>query len=71
MKTRRGYGKKNKRKNKNNIKDEFFTIMGTNSAGLNSKIESLYSLINRFKPTVITIQESKMPKPGRIKIPGY
>ena len=50
---------------------EYFSLIGTNAAGINAKKESFYSLINRFKPSAITVQESKMNKPGMIKIPGY
>ena len=71
VKTRRGYGRKNKRRNKNEYKNVFFSILGTNSAGLNSKKESLFSVINRFKPSVITLQETKMCKTGNVKIPGF
>ena len=69
-KTRRGYGRKAKRKMKEN-KSFQFSIIGTNAAGLNSKKESFYKLINKFRPSVITIQESKLSRPGMIKIPGY
>ena len=71
LKTRRGYGRKNERRNKNGSKDENFSLLGTNAAGLNSKLESFYSSINNFQPSVITIQETKFSKAGRIKIPGY
>ena len=68
-KTRRGYGPKNKR-NKTE-KNQELSIIGTNSAGLTSKKESLFSLINTFKPSIITIQEIKHTKFEKIKIPGY
>ena len=68
-KTRRGYGSKSK--NKNNKENLELSIVGTNSAGLTSKKESLYSLINIIKPSIITIQETKHTKIGNIKIPGY
>ena len=68
-KSRRGYGKKNRRKN--NEKNVKFSLLGTNSAGLKCKKESFFSLINKFSPSIITIQESKLSKPGQIKIPGY
>ena len=64
MKTRRGYGKKNGRKKGKRIKNVNFSLIGTNAAGLNSKRESFYSLINRFRPTVITVQETKFSKIG-------
>ena len=67
---RRGYGRKNIRKNeiKKNVQ---FSLLGTNAAGLSSKKESLFQLINKFSPSVFTIQESKLRKPGLLKIPGY
>ena len=70
-KVRRGYGRKNHRKNEKGNKLLQFSILGTNSAGLNSKKESFYKIINKFRPSVITIQESKLSRPGLIKIPGY
>ena len=45
--------------------------MGTNSGGLNTKKESLFSLVNQFSPSIITIQETKFNFYGTIKIPGY
>ena len=68
-KTRLGYGKKNKRKNKEKIIN--FSLIGTNAAGLLSKKESFFSIINQFKPSVFTVQETKHSKVGGIKIPGY
>ena len=67
--SRRGYGNKNKRKN--NGKYEKFSLLGTNAAGLKCKKESFFRVINKLSPSVITIQESKMSKPGMIKLPGY
>ena len=55
--TRRGYGKKNERKNK--INQINLSIIGTNSAGLRGKMESFFNLINEYSPTIITIQETK------------
>ena len=45
--------------------------MGSNAAGLNSKKESFFFLINNFKPSILTIQETKMNKTGSIRVPGY
>lgn len=70
-KTRRGYGKKKDRKiNKGNT-NQLFSLIGTNAAGLNCKRESFFRLINKYRPSIITVQESKLSKPGLIKIPGY
>ena len=67
--TRRGYGNKNKRKNIS--KNLNLSIVGANSAGLTSKKESLFNLINLLNPSIITIQETKHTKQGLLKIPGY
>ena len=58
MKTRRGYGRKN-RKRKNEGTQTFFSVIGTNAAGLNPKRESFFNLINNFQPSVTTVQETK------------
>ena len=71
IKTKRGYGRKNRKRNINGSKYICFSLIGTNAAGLNPKRDSFYSLINKFRPSVITVQESKLPKSGLIKIPGY
>ena len=68
-KTRRGYGNKNKRNNR--IKNINLSILGTNSAGLTSKKESLFSIVTLFKPSIITIQETKHTKNKNLKIPEY
>ena len=74
-------GTRRKRKRKRNIvnsaeidknkRNKSIVIMGTNANGIKSKKESLFSLINLLQPSIITIQESFMKKPGQIKIPGY
>ena len=68
-KTKRGYGKKNERKNMEKLIN--FSLIGTNAAGLTSKKESFFSILNQFKPSVFTVQETKHTKAGCIKIPGY
>ena len=45
--------------------------MGTNAAGLKSKQESFFNLMNKFEGSIITIQETKLTKVGTVKIPGY
>ena len=67
-KNRRGYGRK---KVKFACNSQAFTVVGTNAAGLNSKKESLLSLVNTLKPSVLTIQETKCLYYRSIKIPGY
>ena len=71
IKMRRGYGRKNAKGNKNGSENVYFSLLGTNAAGLNPKRESFYSRINEFKPSFITVQETKLSKPGLMKIPGY
>ena len=47
------------------------SLIGTNSAGLTSKKESFFSILNKYKPSILTIQETKHKKAGMLKIPGY
>ena len=69
--TRRGYGKKNNKKYKKGIKNVKFLLMGTNANGLMGKQESLKNLINKFRPSVLTVQETKLARMGLIKLNGY
>ena len=69
IKTRRGYGRKNKRKYE--TKSSHFSLIGTNAAGLTSKKESLFNVINIFTPSAILIQETKHKRKGALKLPGY
>ena len=68
-KTERGYGKKIERNNKTNKVN--LSIMETNANGLKPKMESFYHNINKFKPSICTIQETKHNKVGIFKIQGY
>ena len=63
-------GAKKRRKLKpNQVK---FSILGSNSAGLNSKIYSLIENISVFKyPSCITLQETKLRKCGTVKLSEY
>ena len=45
-----------------------FSIMGTNAAGLKAKKDSLIQNIQLFRPSVITIQETKFRKSGNMKL---
>ena len=68
-KTRRGRGnKKCRNENKNKVK---FALLGSNCNGLNPKKESLFHVINEFKPSVVTLQETKVKNKGSIKVKGY
>ena len=47
------------------------SIMGINVNGLHGKLDSLKSNIEYFKPSIVTIQETKHKKPGKVQINGY
>ena len=65
---RGGVVSKNNRKKKAN-KFSKFSILGNNTAGLNAKKDSLLHNIKLFNyPSAITLQETKLRKPGRIKL---
>ena len=69
---RRGWGKKRSRKKYNlNINEQIFTIWGSNSNGINGKMDSLKENIKFFKPTCINIQETKLRFTGTVKLEGY
>ena len=67
-KTRRGYGRKNGklRNNKTN-----FSLLGVNCNGILNKQASLLNSMNTFKPSIVTLQETKVRKSGRMKLKGY
>ena len=68
---RGGVRSKNSRKRKAN-KNIKFSIMGNNSAGLKAKKDSLLHNIKLFNyPSAITLQETKLRKPGSIKLKNY
>ena len=46
-------------------------ILGTNAAGILNKKDSFYRNISIFNPGVFFIQESKVPRKGKIKISDY
>ena len=69
-KTRRGYGRK-KSANLRNSRVVKLSLLGNNSAGLNPKRESFYNLVNKFKPSLITLQETKLVYYGTAELPGY
>ena len=48
-----------------------FSILGTNSNGIQAKKESLLKNINTFQPSVITLQETKLRKTGTLRLHGY
>ena len=49
-----------------------FSILGTNSAGLKAKKDSLIENIRLFdNPSAITVQETKFRKSGNLKLENY
>ena len=70
LKTRRGFDRK-RLKSVQYCKVRPFTISGTNSAGLGRKKESLFSLINTLKPSIVMLQETKCLYYRTVTIPGY
>ena len=68
-KTRRGYSRKYKEQSK--YGNNSLTIIGTNAAGLNTKRESLFNLMNIFKPSIVTLKETKFLFYGSLKVAGY
>ena len=70
-KTRRGYGRKNKRKYENGFSRMQLSLLGTNANGLKNKLESLEIAIEHFKASIVTIQETKLRRAGSLKLKGY
>ena len=56
---------------KNKIQRLKLSIISTNAAGLKSKQDSLFNTINKFKSSMINIQETKFQKIGTSKLPDY
>ena len=68
---RGGVRSKNNRMKKHN-KNVKFSILGSNSAGLKAKSDSLMHNIRLFNfPSCLTIQETEMRKSGGIKLKNY
>ena len=59
-KTRRGQKRKHKFENK-------LRIVGVNSNGVSSKLQSLDHVMKTLNPSVLCIQETKLRKAGKIK----
>ena len=61
--------KRNRRKErkKNKISERKLKVIGVNSAGLMSKIDSFEKLLVDENPLVFCIQETKLKKPNQIK----
>ena len=69
-KTRRGYGKKNRKKINNGMKKLEVTLLGFNANGIKAKKDSLEENIDNFQPSVITLQETKLRKHENFKLKG-
>ena len=52
-------------------KSENLSLLGSNANGIKSKMESLLSNISTFKPTILTIQETKLSRRSLVKLKGY
>ena len=63
--TRRGY-KRHKTADRTTIK-----LLGTNADGLTTKKESFFNLLDDEKPSIFTIQETKLKREKQIEKPGY
>ena len=70
LKTRRGYSRKYKKHSEKNIVQNL-TLIGSNAGGLNLKRESLFNIINKHRPSIVSIQETKFTRYDSLKIPGY
>ena len=57
--------------NKSKESKKSLTILGNNVAGIRGKEDSLNQLMNEIQPGVIMLQETKMYKQGKLKIPGF
>ena len=60
---------KNRRSlNTNKNRNKQVTLIGTNCAGLSSKLKSFEILLNQVKPSIFFLQETKMKREGKIKV---
>lgn len=48
-----------------------FSIFHTNVCGLQSKLESLKSIVSAITPSVITINETNLKKAKKLNVDGY
>ena len=61
--------KRNRRKN-NKVREITLKLLGNNVDGILNKLESLENIIKTENPGVIFLQETKVGRAGRIKIPS-
>ena len=71
IKTRRGYGRKSRNRERKNNRKIKFSLLGSNSNGIINKLDSLKYTIGVFKPSIVTLQETKVRKLGSLKLKGY
>ena len=67
-KTRRGNWKK---KSNTKLQEIQFSLLGNNCNGIVNKQDSLKETMMTFKPSILTLQETKVRKHGTLKIKGY
>ena len=67
--TNKSKNKRNRRKERkrNIIKTKSLKLVGINSAGLLSKLESFEKLLLDEVPSIVSLQETKLSKPNQIK----
>ena len=47
------------------------SLLGNNVNGLRNKLDTLYNNIKYFRPSIITLQETKFKSKGMVKLNGY
>ena len=62
--------KKRNRRKKNKVKDITLKLLGNNVDGILNKLESLENIIKTENPGAIFLQETKVGRTGRIRIPS-
>ena len=62
--------RRGRKKIKTNNEENMY-ILGTNSAGLLNKEDSFKRNISLFKPAVFFVQETKVPRKGKLKVSDY
>ena len=70
MKKDKSSRQRGKRKNKICYKKEI-RFMGVNAAGIRSKLTSFKNALNKLKPGVFFIEETKMKDEGKLKFENY
>ena len=66
----RGKNRRSLRKNKTKKCSTKLKLVGANSAGLTSKLDSFNYLLGSIRPSIFFLQETKMKKQGGWKIPN-